>query len=195
MPTLSDPTIPNFSNPREKNLLQTWWEKEKMLVTSIFSFCHHVFYLPKTSFNFWVMFNLWSANSFNLDMSKILLFGEKLCQDVTQRKNVTLVPIQDIWRWLYKWELKFVFGRVENIVRKGEDAGYKHLLMFWTWTSLRFCFMVKLYEDKYQTKKKKSYTCRNSRHLQTTKQVRLETWNLFLQGLKNNVRKGEDAGN
>ena len=25
---------------------------------------------------------------------------------------------------------KFVFGRVENIVRKGENAGYQHFLLF-----------------------------------------------------------------
>ena len=32
------------SDPEEKSLLKTLWEKEKMLVTSIFSFPHNVFY-------------------------------------------------------------------------------------------------------------------------------------------------------
>ena len=27
-------------------------------------------------------------------------------------------------------KLKFVLGRVENIVRKGENAGYQHVLLF-----------------------------------------------------------------
>ena len=27
-------------------------------------------------------------------------------------------------------KLKFVLGRVENIVRKGENAGYQHILLF-----------------------------------------------------------------
>ena len=27
-------------------------------------------------------------------------------------------------------KLKFVFGRVENIMRKGENAGYQHFLLF-----------------------------------------------------------------
>ena len=34
--------------------------------------------LPKTNFNFSVTFILLSANAFNLDQSKILLFGEEL---------------------------------------------------------------------------------------------------------------------
>ena len=33
---------------------------------------------PKTYFNFSIAFNLLSANAFNLDQSKILLFGKKL---------------------------------------------------------------------------------------------------------------------
>ena len=35
--------IPTFNNPEKENL-KTLWEKEKMLVTSIFSFSHNVFY-------------------------------------------------------------------------------------------------------------------------------------------------------
>ena len=30
----------HFNNPKEKRLLKTLWEKEKMQVTSIFSFSH-----------------------------------------------------------------------------------------------------------------------------------------------------------
>ena len=33
-----------FSCPWETSLLKTLWEKEKLLVTSNFSFSHHVFY-------------------------------------------------------------------------------------------------------------------------------------------------------
>ena len=40
-------TIPTFNDPQERYLLKTWWEKEKMLVTSIFSFSHNVFYPVK----------------------------------------------------------------------------------------------------------------------------------------------------
>ena len=38
---------------------------------------------PNLNFNFWVTFILSSANAFNLDWSKILLFGKELmlCQD------------------------------------------------------------------------------------------------------------------
>ena len=43
-----------------------------MLVTSIFSFSHNIFYLSKTILNFSVTFILLSANAFNLEQSKIL---------------------------------------------------------------------------------------------------------------------------
>ena len=49
-----------------------------MLVTSIFSFTHNVFYPLKTNFNFSVTFILSSANAFNLDLTKILSFGKEL---------------------------------------------------------------------------------------------------------------------
>ena len=43
-----------------------------MLVTSIFSFSHNVFYLSKNTFD------MLSANAFNLDKSGNLLFGKEL---------------------------------------------------------------------------------------------------------------------
>ena len=60
---------------------------EKMIVSSIFSFSHNVFdpwkispfllsALPILQFSFWVLFILLSAKSFNLNLSKILSFGE-----------------------------------------------------------------------------------------------------------------------
>ena len=36
--------VPTFNDPWERSLLKTFWEKEKMLVTSIFSFYQNVFY-------------------------------------------------------------------------------------------------------------------------------------------------------
>ena len=54
-------------------------EKEKMLVTSIFSFSHDVFYsIKKRKIVILATFYLASANAFNLDTSKILSFGKEL---------------------------------------------------------------------------------------------------------------------
>ena len=39
-------------------------------------------------------------------------------------------------------KFKFGFGRVENIVRKGENAGYQHFLLFPTMFSKALCFRV-----------------------------------------------------
>ena len=51
-----------------RRLLKALWEKEKMLVTSIFSFSHNVSHPSKTNFSFSVLFILASAN-FSLDQS------------------------------------------------------------------------------------------------------------------------------
>ena len=77
LPYTLNHTIPTFNNP-EINLLKTLWEKEKILVTSIFSFPTIFSTLPKTDFNFSVKFNLSSANAFSFDQSKNLLFGKEL---------------------------------------------------------------------------------------------------------------------
>ena len=53
-------------------------EKEKLLVTSIFSFSHNVSYPSQDNFWFWITFILLSANPFNLDWCKILSFGKEL---------------------------------------------------------------------------------------------------------------------
>ena len=39
-------------------------------------------------------------------------------------------------------KLKFVLGKVENIVEKGENAGYQHFLLFPTMFSKGFPFKV-----------------------------------------------------
>ena len=44
--------IATFNDPKERSLLKTLWEKENMLVTSIFSFSHNVFYPSKSKFQF-----------------------------------------------------------------------------------------------------------------------------------------------
>ena len=62
----------------ERSLVKTLWEKEKMPVTSIFSFSNNVFYPCKTNVTFSAKFNLLSANAFNLDQSKNLSFGKEL---------------------------------------------------------------------------------------------------------------------
>ena len=51
-----------------------------MLITSIFSF-------SKTNFSFSVTFILLSANAFNLDLSKILLYGKVLIEFYVPEKD------------------------------------------------------------------------------------------------------------
>ena len=96
------------------------------------------FYPSKNKFKFSVTFILSSTGAFNLDQSKNLSFGKKLrkkCNfwfklspngkilDLTKLKafagdklNVTK-------------NLKYLSDRVENIVGRGENSGYKHFLL------------------------------------------------------------------
>ena len=60
--------------------------------------------------------NLVSKNAFVIPNDKIL--------DLTKLKAFAYNKIKVIQR------LKFAFGRVENIVEKGENAGYQHFLLF-----------------------------------------------------------------
>ena len=80
-------------------------EKEKILGTSIFSFSYNVFF-PIWDRNH--HFTL--ANNKFLDWSKFKAFADD---------KLTMAE-----------KLKFVLGRVENIVGKGENAFYQHFLLF-----------------------------------------------------------------
>ena len=53
------------------------WKKEKMLVGSIFSFYHNVFYHSKNKIHFLMTLILLSADTLNLDQSKNLSFGKE----------------------------------------------------------------------------------------------------------------------
>ena len=64
------------------------WEKEKLLVTSIFYFFHTVL----ENFNFWVTVNLSSANAFNFNVLKILSFGKELSIIVSLCQSLHIFP-------------------------------------------------------------------------------------------------------
>ena len=149
-----------------------------MLVTSIFSFSHNVFYSIKYRIFFLLLFNLSAANALNLVSSKTLSFGNGLSQARCWKKAKRLLWTVQIKIWpqvftvwsliytlnlveikidskrqlnsvpndkildLYKLKafadnylnvnqkLKFALRSLENIVGKGENAGYQHFLLF-----------------------------------------------------------------
>ena len=72
------PNKPWFLRVCSKSLLKTLWEKEKLLVTSNFSFSHNVFYPLRELSVISSNLKLSSANSFNLEESKMLSFGKGL---------------------------------------------------------------------------------------------------------------------
>ena len=63
---------------KKRDLEKKIWKKEKMLVTSFFSFSHIVFYPITVYFMILPTFKFSSTNAFNLDKFNILLFAEEL---------------------------------------------------------------------------------------------------------------------
>ena len=88
-----------------------WPEKDKILVTSIFSLSHKVFYHMKDKF-YMFTFNL-SANSFNLDKAKSFSFGKRLTDLVEGLKSMRMTDFEN-----------------KNTVGKEENAGNLHFLLF-----------------------------------------------------------------
>ena len=87
-------------------MVEILWEKEKMLVRSIFSYSHNVF---KRSGLYGKELTLYHTNDFQLDPNCINLQTKKLF--VSQL-------------------IIYFTDQVENIVEKGENAGFQHFLLF-----------------------------------------------------------------
>ena len=81
-------TVPTLIDLVELPFKKTLLEKKKMLVTSIFSFCHNVFYPSQSKFQFFSHIHLLSADALNSDQSKILLFGKELCPEPSFTNSV-----------------------------------------------------------------------------------------------------------
>ena len=98
---------------------KTLWEMADILVTSIFSYFHNVFFFPIQR----IYFHHQSIN--------YLTFSKQ--------QNFTPNQIESICRGQNKCVSKqeFCFGRIENIVGKLENAGYQHFLLFPTMFSLK----------------------------------------------------------
>ena len=85
--TLSEISPPLYM-PSSIRLLKTLWEKEKLLITRNFSFSHSVFY-PFGDFSAtFIEFKLSSANSINLEESKICRLGK--CKAITRQCRILM---------------------------------------------------------------------------------------------------------
>ena len=60
--------ILTFDDPKQEDM-RTLLGKKKMLVASIFSFSHTIFYPPQNKFHFSATFILLSADAFDLDQA------------------------------------------------------------------------------------------------------------------------------
>ena len=86
-------TIPTFNEPKNEAFWKHCRKKEKMLVTSIFSFSTMFSTLSKTEIIIWATFILSSANAFNLVTSRILSFGKELKNFADENLKATYMII------------------------------------------------------------------------------------------------------
>ena len=131
------PNKPWFLHVYSTSLLKTLWEKEKLLVTSNFSFSHSVFFQSREFSAIFIKFEIVVSKLFQFGRVRNLLFGKGLRMVLWllthyQTTNFRLFQSErvcrrqfQIWRngrKLYKW--------IENIVGKGEIAHYEQFLLF-----------------------------------------------------------------
>ena len=92
--------------------VQVFWKncgkKEKLLITSNFSFSHSVFYLVIEPSAIFIKFIIVIWKLFDLGTDYNLSFGKGL--------NVAQM-------------VEFVYDRVQNIAVKEENAGYQHIIL------------------------------------------------------------------
>ena len=120
-----------------------FWKRSEKFDTTMFSraFCQHLCCVdpfPNKPLFSHVCSNLWEKENLlpcqrtvwhvHHEKSKICHLGKSLF--FTKQKNFILVQIQNFCRWQNKCDRKFVMGWQENIVGKGENAGYQHFLLF-----------------------------------------------------------------
>ena len=74
--------------------------------------------------------SLLSANAFGLDQAKILLALNSLPKDTILRMFEFKASAD--YKFGVAEIMEFVFGRLENVVGKGDNAGYQHFLLFST---------------------------------------------------------------
>ena len=80
--------------PEDKKTFENNVGKGKILVTSISSFSHNVFYPMKDEFNASSNIQFLSGNAFNFDKTNILSSGTVLTESYT--KTVFFTPLQSI---------------------------------------------------------------------------------------------------
>ena len=100
--------ILNVNKPKKRRPLKTLLEKEKMLVTSIFSFSHNVFYLIKERNHVSHFCHL--QNAFELVKSKILLFGKEL--KILVKLLWKLILAIPILHWLWTSNISLIIQKL-----------------------------------------------------------------------------------
>ena len=130
----------SFRHISTKQLLKTLREKEKLLVTSNFSFSHNVFYSIKVLTSYIYFLLKWLVVlGFNATLTaKVISWrsvrhmcrsGINLLSDATIPALTKLKAFTDNNFTAAKM-VQFPFQRLDNIVGKGENADHQHFLLF-----------------------------------------------------------------
>ena len=169
------PNQPWFLRVGCTSLLKTLREKEKLLVKSNFSFSHSVFYQSRDLSAIFIKFETVICKLFEFGRVHNLSFEKGLNNYWFKgillhfRHYLTLYHTAKFCTGHNKceWNTEFVLGRVENIVGKGENAGYQPFLLF------PKCFFKRLSLPG----RKKSGSCgKELSHILVTAQILHMSW-------------------
>ena len=100
---------------------------EKMLVTSILSFFHNSFQKFFSLEALKVVISGVRLNETDEDLDKLTFYNSLPNNKILDQSKLKAFANEKINE---NQNMKFLLGRVENIVGKGENAGYQHFLFF-----------------------------------------------------------------
>ena len=117
-----------FDMSGKKSLFKTLWEKEKMLLTSIFSFSHNVFYSYQRQISF--MLHLFCRLTFNLYKLKFLSSWNGLrkhCGKIRKCWKSAFSPLPTVSSTLPKPNFSYSFSFILSSAKLS------------IWNCIRFC--------------------------------------------------------
>ena len=116
---------PRFKQPKQRRLLKTLLEKEKMLVTGFFSFSHNVSHSMQNKglFKLLCRFQMLSI----LTGLNLYCFGSECKNKILEWTEFKASADDKLY--IAKMII-FLLDGLENIVVKGGNGGYQHFLLF-----------------------------------------------------------------
>ena len=137
----------------KKSLLETLWEKEKILVTSIFSFSHNVFYPSQNKFHCFIHIYYVICKWFNCGVGgrEVVLASQSWGPEFMSRGRVATLEFfigphirHEYWCSSLEAELREINISCKNLFLNWCKINMIKLKL-WIWTGLKFRHLIKSY--------------------------------------------------